>query len=87
MRNYILSKYLLFIFSTVLLFGCKGKESGNEKQGLLKDSVEKFMINVGENHQTIDNFGASDAWSIQYIGLCHEKKKQQKDDRLLINKK
>ncbi|MFA6401485.1 MAG: glycoside hydrolase family 30 protein [Salinivirgaceae bacterium] len=82
MRNYIFSKYLLFIVSTVLLFGCKGKESGNEKQGLLKDSVEKFMINVGEKHQTIDNFGASDAWSMQYIGLWPEKKQQQMADWL-----
>jgi O-glycosyl hydrolase len=40
-------------------------------------NIVKYIIDPNITHQTIDNFGASDAWSIQYIGLWPLEKQKQ----------
>ena len=80
MRNYFFRKYLLFIILTSLLFGCKGKELGNDKHAPSKANVNMFVVETNKKYQPIDNFGASDAWIMQYIGLWpNEKQKQMAD--------
>ncbi|MCI1849086.1 MAG: xylanase, partial [Prevotella sp.] len=44
--------------------------------------VEKYVINIDSQEQTIDHFGASDAWSMRYLGLWPEKQQRQIADWL-----
>lgn len=41
-----------------------------------------YRINTGHTHQTIDGFGASDAWSMQKVGLWKAETQQQTADWL-----
>ena len=38
-------------------------------------SVEQINIDTSVVYQSIDNFGASDAWSCQFVGLWPKEKK------------
>ncbi len=42
-----------------------------------QSGISTFVIDPDKTYQTMDNFGASDAWSMQYIGLWPEEKQQQ----------
>ncbi|MCH4251809.1 MAG: xylanase [Prevotella sp.] len=44
--------------------------------------VEKYVINIDSQEQTINHFGASDAWSMRYLGLWPEKQQRQIADWL-----
>lgn len=44
--------------------------------------VEEYIIDINRQEQTIDHFGASDGWSMRYLGLWSEAKKKQIADRL-----
>lgn len=61
----------------ILSVECKFESGEKEKKNTSDTQVEKFVIEPDISYQTIDNFGASDAWSMQYIGLWPEKKQQQ----------
>jgi len=79
-------KYLFFTVIVFSLFiNC------NDKSGLLASDEEPLQvtINPDETFQTIHNFGASDAWSCQYVGNWPEEQKNQIADLLfsLENKK
>lgn len=43
---------------------------------------KSYTIDAGKTYQTIDNFGASDAWTAQFFGHFPESKKQQMADWL-----
>lgn len=42
----------------------------------------KVMIDVSQSHQTIDNFGASDSWAGQFVGLWPDQKRNAIADLL-----
>lgn len=47
-----------------------------------QDKVVTLNIDLSKTHQTINNFGASDAWSCQFIGHWPEEKKNKIADLL-----
>ncbi len=49
-------------------------------------STLKYNINIKQTHQTVDNFGASDAWSMRFIGLWPRKQQEQIADWLFSTK-
>ncbi len=40
-------------------------------------SINQYVISPNKTYQTIDNFGASDAWTVQYVGKWPEAKVNQ----------
>jgi O-glycosyl hydrolase len=56
--------------------------SGQGTHAPSKPSVTKFVIDPSIKHQVIDNFSASDGWSMQFIGLWPDKKQAQMADWL-----
>src|SRR5690606_1524846 len=48
----------------------------------IQTGVLQFEIDPGTTYQTIDNFGASDAWSCQFVGQLHIAKKEKIADLL-----
>lgn len=74
------------ILITVLMIATSACGSSQEK-GLGKDlpskpEVVRFQIDPSVTHQNIANFSASDGWSMQYIGLWPEQKRNQIADWL-----
>jgi len=57
-------------------------ESGLGKHATSKPDVCKFVINDNVKYQSIDNFSASDGWSMQFIGLWPKEKQEQMADWL-----
>jgi hypothetical protein len=66
--NSILNSILLLSFIVSVIF-VEAEELVLGNHAPMKPEVCKFVIESKETHQTIDNFGASDGWSMQYIGL------------------
>lgn len=62
-------------FGTVAVFFCL------YYRGLAQEAAV-IRVDAGHVYQTIDNFGASDAWSCQFIGGWPEAKRQQMADWL-----
>lgn len=76
---------LLFSSIFILFFNCTGcKEETNSPQPTVEDDLEAVMIklNPSQTYQTIEHFGASDAWSIQFVGNWPEDKKNAIADLL-----
>jgi len=44
--------------------------------------AERYVVNVRSAQQTVENFGASDAWSMQYVGLWAESEQKKAADWL-----
>ncbi|MEJ6980598.1 glycoside hydrolase family 30 protein [Pedobacter sp. P351] len=81
----LISKVLSFMLS--LSISACGKEKGL-KNPAAADQVRKVMVSIDLNkgYQTIDNFGASDAWSCQFAGNWPEAKKNGIADLLFSRK-
>ncbi|MCY1720667.1 glycoside hydrolase family 30 protein [Prolixibacteraceae bacterium Z1-6] len=67
--------FLLFV---ILLFGC----DTNSKNSLRTDTTIQVRVNPEITFQTIHNFGASDAWSCQYVGNWPDQQKNKVADLL-----
>ena len=68
---------LLLMISATYIFAT---EVGLGNHPAAKPDVCKFVINSSVKYQTIDNFSASDGWSMQFIGLWpNEKQKRMAD--------
>lgn len=67
-----MKKNSIAFFAIVFLFACSNKEA--KKDNVVEDLVE-VKIDPSINFQTIDNFGASDAWSCQFVGKWPDDKK------------
>lgn len=71
------TNYYIVIFICLLFIGFKIYKLKESSKSPLNAQVNRFIIEPDRTYQIIDNFGASDAWSIQYIGMWPEKKQQQ----------
>ena len=58
-----MSRLILLIFTILAALGCQ---------------AEDFVIDIQQPRQTIRHFGASDAWSMQFIGKWEDEQEQQK---------
>ena len=63
---------------SLLLYGCKKNNPEAETAELSNDVV----IDLNDRKQTIRNFGASDAWTFQFIGQWPDEKRNQVADWL-----
>ncbi len=62
--------------------GCSGKDAViDDKKPVVAQPVT-VTINAGKTYQTIDHFGASDAWACQFVGTWPEAKKNAIADLL-----
>ena len=66
---------LLLLSITAILFGFHFNP--DVKVNNSDSKIVKFLIEPDSTFQNIDNFGASDGWSIQSIGLWPEEKQRQ----------
>ncbi len=82
-KNYL--KILPIIF---LILSCneKNQEDNNTGEETSED-VATLTINPDNTYQSIDNFGASDAWSIQFVGNWPDPKKNEIADLLFSKEK
>ena len=81
---YKMKIYHLFIFVCVAFIGataCTKKDNGISPEN---DHL-KFLVLADNPKQTIQNFGASDAWSIQFVGKNWPEQKRQKIAELLFS--
>lgn len=78
-----LSNTFLFInlLSSLIAFYAFGQQK-TIKTSTYKASIISVTINANQTYQTIDNFGASDAWAFQFLGNWPEAKKQAIADLL-----
>jgi len=80
----------IIFLTTFFLMGCnnnlkeKNQESDNDKT-----PSNSLTLNIDRNKtfQTIDNFGASDAWSTQFVGNWPQNKKEKIADLLFSREK
>lgn len=78
MRYYtIISPLLLTV--TFAFFGCSKSETAETAAG---DGKNTLVIHLDNRKQTIRSFGASDAWTCQYIGTWPDAKRNQVADWL-----
>jgi O-glycosyl hydrolase len=78
--NNIYSTTLLLAGLTSLIIACKGSETGVKKQET--DKPITLTVNGANTFQTIDHFGASDAWSGQFVGNWPDAKRDAIADLL-----
>ncbi|XFE76059.1 glycoside hydrolase [Algoriphagus halophilus] len=68
----LLSRYLcLFVLTSIGSLYLSNGSFAQEEVSLI------LSINSNNQFQTIDHFGASDAWSIQFVGLWPDEKRME----------
>ncbi|MGE5447469.1 MAG: glycoside hydrolase family 30 protein [Bacteroidales bacterium] len=72
----------LIIILSVCFFSLHAENTGLGKHAPAKAEVCRFVVNSDVKLQPIDNFSASDGWSMQYIGLWPREKQEQMADWL-----
>jgi hypothetical protein len=78
---------ICFLFTLCSLIVCNGCKAQNDTEITKKDAVNPvFLISTEIEFQTIQGFGASDAWSCQFVGAnWPDQKKNQIADLLFSN--
>jgi O-glycosyl hydrolase len=81
MQHYPLSRQIFYIsFLAFALLACCSKSGSPEVD---EDEIKNvIVIDLNDKKQTIRNFGASDAWACQFIGLWSDNKRNQVADWL-----
>jgi O-glycosyl hydrolase len=74
MGNRLMAIVANSIIFAMVISSCIHPSTNTEKADT---RVERYVIEPNITHQKIDNFGASDAWSIQYMGKWPEEKQTQ----------
>ena len=74
---------LIFLFTSITTFAF---EPGMGTHAPAKPDVCKFVVESAVKCQTIDNFSASDGWSMQFIGLWPKDKQDKMADWLFSTK-
>ncbi|MCF7740249.1 MAG: xylanase [Candidatus Marinimicrobia bacterium] len=81
MKKFVLITFLSF----ALFFNFCSSESVDSTNQNLADSVVTVQIFPDRVHQTIENFGASDAWSCQFVGKNWPQVKKERIADLLFS--
>jgi len=85
-KNSFLIKAVIFAVFSVFTIFAFSSEAGLGTHAPSKPDVCKFVINSSVKYQTIDNFSASDGWSMQFIGLWPKEKQEKMADWLFSTK-
>jgi hypothetical protein len=72
----------LIIILLLCFFSLHAENTGLGKHAPAKAEISKYVVDSNNKCQTIDNFSASDGWSMQYIGLWPREKQEQIADWL-----
>ena len=80
-----MNSILVIITSMVMLMG--GCNEKNIDQGGQQNDYLKLTVQPGNEKQTIHNFGASDAWSCQFVGRNWPLEKRERIANLLFSTK
>lgn len=75
-------RYKIVIILLTCSVSVLATEVGLGKHKPAKPEVCKFVVNTSVKHQTINNFGASDGWSMQFVGLWPKEKQEKMADWL-----
>lgn len=78
-----MSRFLLFKYSLPILFFLIASSSFSQITG---SGIIRISLREDLRYQTIDHFGASDAWSIQFVGNWPQQKKERIADLLFSQK-
>lgn len=81
-RTHFLLKTFLLIAVSSFFCSIYAQKPGMGKHAPSKPGVCRFVVESKIKHQTIDNFGASDGWSMQFIGLWPREKQAKMADWL-----
>lgn len=82
LKNQFSLRSILVIAFAFFSLSINAQEIGLGKHTPSKPDVCKFVVESDVQFQTIDNFGASDGWSMQYIGLWPKVKQEKMADWL-----
>lgn len=82
LKIYSLLKYIIVLPIAFSAFSVTAEELGLGKHAPSKPEVCKFVVESDVKYQTIDNFSASDGWSMQFIGLWPKLKQEKIADWL-----
>jgi len=77
--------FLSFVVFTTLA-SCGSSDIGKDKNADLLNTTVNLNINDATVYQTIEHFGASDAWSCQFVGNWPDAKKNAMADLLFSQK-
>lgn len=82
--NKHLSIFFILIIGLLLISACSKSQGKQESAGTGMPSTKyiEVTIDASQIFQTIDNFGASDAWSFQFLGNWPQQKKEAIADLL-----
>lgn len=72
----------LIILPLLCFYSLHAENTGLGKQAPAKAEISKYVVDSNNKCQTIDNFSASDGWSMQFIGLWPREKQEQIADWL-----
>jgi len=73
-----MKQFFIFLFIAISLMGC----NTNSENSSNTEKVIQVTVNPEITYQTIHNFGASDAWSCQYVGNWPDEQKNKVADLL-----
>lgn len=72
------NKFIQIALAIFFTGSCQNVKKNELTPGTEKaEEVSEFFIDPGSTHQTIDNFGASDAWSCQFVGEWPVEKRKE----------
>ncbi|UOB17769.1 glycoside hydrolase [Abyssalbus ytuae] len=83
-RTDFLIKNIVIIHILLFNFSCSNGSKDNQTDEENNNGKDKVVLQIDKNqvYQTIDNFGASDAWSCQFIGQWPMEKREKIADLL-----
>lgn len=79
LKMFDLNKICGLLIATIILSSCKNDSPASDE---IEAKDNRVVIDVNTKMQQIQNFGASDAWTCQYVGQWPEQKRAQIADWL-----
>ncbi|MEI8113291.1 MAG: glycoside hydrolase family 30 protein [Bacteroidia bacterium] len=82
LKIYSFFKCIIVLLIILPVLSVDAEEKGLGTHAPSKPDVCKFVVDGNIKYQTIDNFSASDGWSMQFIGLWPKEKQEKMADWL-----
>ncbi|MDP4238432.1 MAG: glycoside hydrolase [Bacteroidota bacterium] len=85
-HKHISLRLLFALVLTIASISSYASEIGLGKHEPSKSNITRFVVESSIKYQTIDNFSASDGWSMQFIGVWPKEKQEKMADWLFSTK-